>query len=169
MITTNAGLWRYLIGDTICFTNLSPFRIKIIGRTKSFINAFGEELVVENAENALKHACTKTQTTIKEFTVAPLYINQKTSGAHQWLIEFEKQPKDLDMFTKEMDHFLQNINSDYQAKRTNDLILQMPKVESLKSGTFYRWLEKKGKLGGQNKVPRLSNNREIVEEILKIS
>ncbi len=169
VITTNAGLWRYLIGDTICFTNLSPFRIKIIGRTTSFINAFGEELVVENAESALRHACKKTKTTIREFTVAPLYINQKTSGAHQWLIEFEKQPKDLDMFTDEMDSFLQNINSDYQAKRTNDLILQMPKVESLKSGAFYRWLGKKGKLGGQNKVPRLSNNREIVEEILKMN
>ena len=95
VITTNAGLWRYLIGDTICFTNHSPFRIKIIGRTKSFINAFGEELVVENAENALRHACRKTKTTIKEFTVAPLYINQNKSGAHQWLIEFEKKPKDL--------------------------------------------------------------------------
>ena len=169
VISTNAGLWRYLIGDTIAFTSLKPFRIKIIGRTKSFINAFGEELVVENAENALKHACRKTQTTIKEFTVAPLYINQKTSGAHQWLIEFEKQPKDLDIFTKEIDNFLQTINSDYQTKRTNDLILKMPKIEMLKSGTFYKWLGDKGKLGGQNKVPRLSNNREIVEEILKMN
>ena len=167
VITTNAGLWRYLIGDTICFTNLSPFRIKIIGRTKSFINAFGEELVVENAENALRHACRKTKTTIREFTVAPLYIKENISGAHQWLIEFERKPKNLDIFTKEIDDFLQTINSDYQAKRTNDLILKMPKIEMLKSGTFYKWLDLKGKLGGQNKVPRLSNNREIVEEILK--
>ena len=168
VISTNAGLWRYLIGDTIKFTALDPFRIKIVGRTKSFLNAFGEELVIENAENALAFACKKTSAIVKEYTAAPLYIDEGNSGAHQWLIEFEKAPYDLNIFTKELDVFLQEINSDYQAKRTNELILQRPKIESLKRGTFYKWLEQKGKLGGQNKVPRLSNNREIAEEILEL-
>ena len=168
VISTNAGLWRYLIGDTIRFTDLHPFRIKIVGRTKSFLNAFGEELVIENAENALAFACKKTSAIVKEYTVAPLYINEGDSGAHEWLIEFEKTPYDLNIFTKELDLFLQEINSDYQAKRTNELILKIPKIESLKRGTFYKWLKQKGKLGGQNKVPRLSNNREIAEEILKL-
>ena len=168
VISTNAGLWRYLIGDTIKFTALDPFRIKIIGRTKSFLNAFGEELVIENAENALAFACKKTSAIVKEYTAAPLYIDEGNSGAHQWLIEFEKAPYDLNIFTKELDVFLQEINSDYQGKRTNELILKRPKIESLKRGTFYKWLEQKGKLGGQNKVPRLSNNREIAEEILEL-
>ena len=168
VISTNAGLWRYLIGDTIRFTDLHPFRIKIVGRTKSFLNAFGEELVIENAENALAFACKKTSAIVKEYTVAPLYINEGDSGAHEWLIEVEKTSYDLNIFTKELDLFLQEINSDYQAKRTNELILKIPKIESLKRGTFYKWLKQKGKLGGQNKVPRLSNNREIAEEILKL-
>ena len=147
---------------------MDPFRIKIIGRTKSFLNAFGEELVIENAENALAFACKNTSAIVKEYTAAPLYIDEGNSGAHQWLIEFEKVPYDLNIFTKELDDFLQEINSDYQAKRTNELILQRPKIESLTRGTFYKWLEQKGKLGGQNKVPRLSNNREIAEEILEL-
>jgi len=168
VITTNAGLWRYLIGDTIKFTSLNPFRIKIIGRTKSFINAFGEELVIENAEQAIVHALKIGNATIKEFTAAPFYIDGNNSGAHQWLIEFEKEPDNLDKFVKDLDNFLQETNSDYKAKRTNDLILQIPKVETLKKNTFYKWLEKKGKLGGQNKVPRLSNDRKIVEEILAL-
>ena len=166
VISTNAGLWRYLIGDTIQFTSLSPFRIKITGRTKSFINVFGEELIVENAERALQHACNKTRTTVNEFTVAPIYIKQNVSGAHQWLIEFEKEPVDLENFSKELDNYLQSINSDYEAKRKHNLILKMPTVNKLKKGTFYKWLDSKGKLGGQNKVPRLNNNRKIVEEIL---
>ena len=166
VISTNAGLWRYLIGDTIRFTSLHPFRIKIVGRTKSFLNAFGEELVIENAEDALDFACKKTSAIVKEYTVAPLYFDERDSGTHQWLIEFEKVPYDLDIFTKELDLFLQEINSDYEVKRTNNLILRMPKIESLKIGTFYKWLKQKRKLGGQNKVPRLSNNREIAEEIL---
>jgi len=168
VISTNAGLWRYLIGDTIKFTNLHPFRIKIVGRTKSFLNVFGEELVIENAEDALAFACKKTSAIIKEYTVAPLYIDDGDSGAHEWLIEFENAPYNLNIFTKELDLFLQEINSDYQTKRTNELILKMPKIESLKRGTFYKWLKQKRKLGGQNKVPRLSNNREIAEEILKL-
>ena len=166
VISTNAGLWRYLIGDTIQFTSLSPFRIKITGRTKSFINVFGEELIVENAERALQHACNKTRTTVNEFTVAPIYIKQNVSGAHQWLIEFEKEPVDLENFSKELDNYLQSINSDYEAKRKHNLILKMPTVNKLKKGTFYKWLDSKGKLGGQNKVPRLNNNRKIVEDIL---
>ena len=169
VISTNAGLWRYLIGDTIKFTSLNPFRIKVVGRTKSFINAFGEELVIENAENALAFACKKTAATIKEFTAAPIYINKGKSGAHQWLIEFTNMPNNLDTFTNQLDHYLQKINTDYKAKRTNNLILQKPKIECLRKDTFYKWLERKGKLGGQNKVPRLSNNREIVEEILLLS
>ena len=168
VISTNAGLWRYLIGDTIKFTDLHPFRIKIVGRTKSFLNVFGEELVIENAENALAFACKKTSAIVKEYTVAPLYIDEGDSGAHEWLIEFENPPYNLNIFTKELDLFLQKINSDYQTKRTNELILKMPKIESLKRGTFYKWLKQKGKLGGQNKVPRLSNNRKIAEEILEL-
>ena len=169
VISTNTGLWRYLIGDTIKFTSISPFRIKIVGRTKSFINAFGEELVIENAENAIQEACKKSNATIKEFTAAPLYINEENSGSHQWLVEFEQQPNDLNIFTKELDSFLQKINSDYKAKRTNDLILKLPKVQEVEKGTFYNWLKKKGKLGGQNKVPRLSNNRELIQEILALT
>ena len=166
VISTNTGLWRYLIGDTIKFTSLNPFRIKVVGRTKSFINAFGEELVIENAENALAFASEKTLATVKEFTAAPIYINDGKSGAHQWLIEFADLPNDLDNFTRQLDYYLQQINTDYKAKRTHDLVLHKPIIECLNNNTFYKWLEKKEKLGGQNKVPRLSNNRKIVEEIL---
>ena len=169
VISTNAGLWRYLIGDTISFTSLSPFRIKIIGRTKSFINAFGEELVIENAEIAIQEACKKSNAIVKEFTAAPLYIDNDNSGAHQWLIEFEKKPNNLNNFTLELDKTLKSSNSDYEAKRTKDLILKLPKIKIAKSGTFYTWLENKGKLGGQNKVPRLSNQRKIIEEILELN
>ena len=169
VISTNSGLWRYLIGDTIKFTSLNPYRIKVVGRTKSFINAFGEELVIETAENALAFACKKTAATIKEFTAAPIYINKGQSGAHQWLIEFTNMPNNLDKFTEQLDHYLQENNTDYKAKRTNNLILQKPEIECLKKDTFYKWLEGKGKLGGQNKIPRLSNNRKIVEEILLLN
>jgi hypothetical protein len=169
VISTNAGLWRYLIGDTIAFTSLSPFRIKIIGRTKSFINAFGEELVIENAEIAIQEACKNNNAIVKEFTAAPLYIDNKNSGAHQWLIEFEKQPNDLNAFTLELDKVLKNINSDYKAKRTNDFILKLPKVQVAKTGTFYTWLKKKEKLGGQNKIPRLNNHRRIIEDIINLN
>jgi len=169
VISTNAGLWRYLIGDTIAFTSLSPFRIKIIGRTKSFINAFGEELVIENAEIAIQEACKNNNAIVKEFTAAPLYIDNKNSGAHQWLIEFEKQPNDLNAFTLELDKVLKNINSDYKAKRTNDFILKLPKVQVAKTGTFYSWLKKKEKLGGQNKIPRLNNHRKIIEDIINLN
>jgi len=169
VITTNTGLWRYLIGDIVKFTSLTPFRIKVVGRTKSFINAFGEELVIENAEIAIMKACHKTNAVITEFTAAPVYIQGSNSGSHEWLIEFKKRPYNLNSFTKELDHYLQNLNSDYKAKRENNLILKLPIVKELKEGTFYKWLKKKNKLGGQNKVPRLNNNRIIIEEILSIT
>lgn len=169
VITTNTGLWRYLIGDTIKFTSLSPFKIKVVGRTKGFINTFGEELVIENAEIAIMKACNHTNAVITEFTAAPVYIQGSNSGSHEWLVEFKKRPNNLNVFTKALDNCLQNINSDYKAKRENNLILKLPIVKELKDGTFYTWLKQKDKLGGQNKVPRLNNNRIIVEEILLIT
>ena len=168
IISTNGGLWRYNIGDTIKFTSLSPHRIRITGRTKHFINAFGEEVVIENAESAIAKACEQTQAIINNFTAAPIYIEEGKRGGHQWAIEFENQPTDLDTFVKILDQSLRDINSDYNAKRHNDIALQAPKVEVLKKGTFYRWMENQNKLGGQNKVPRLSNDRKYLESILKI-
>ncbi|MFT6844865.1 MAG: hypothetical protein ACJAUV_001053 [Flavobacteriales bacterium] len=165
-ITTNGGLWRYLIGDTIMFTNLSPHRIKVTGRTKHFINAFGEEVIIDNAEQALMHACQITGASISDYTAAPIYMSNHGKGAHQWIIEFENKPNSLDVFTIELDKKLQEINSDYEAKRTNSLSLKLPEVISAPKGTFYQWLKNKNKLGGQHKVPRLANDRKIVEEIL---
>lgn len=165
-ITTNGGLWRYLIGDTISFTSLKPYRIKVTGRTKHFINAFGEEVIIDNAEKALMHACQITNAAINDYTAAPVYMSSESQGAHQWIIEFENEPNSLDEFTTEMDKKLQEINSDYEAKRTNNLSLKMPEVISAPKGTFYQWLKNKNKLGGQHKVPRLANDRKIVEEIL---
>jgi len=168
VITTNSGLWRYLIGDTVKFTSLEPFRIKITGRTKHFINVFGEELIVDNAEEALKAACEKTQSEILEYTVAPVYMQGKKNGAHEWIIEFSKPPKDQEEFTKILDDTLKNINSDYEAKRYNDMTLSMPKVHRARTGLFYDWLKKKNKLGGQHKVPRMSNSRDLLEELLEM-
>jgi hypothetical protein len=168
IISTNAGLWRYRLGDTIKFTNLYPFRFKITGRTKHFINAFGEEVIIDNAENALKIACEKTGAVIKEYTAAPVYMSNSERGAHEWLIEFEKQPGDLEYFTDVLDTALKSINSDYEAKRYRDLALTRPVVRLMNEGTFYRWLKHKGKLGGQNKVPRLSNDRKYIEEIMAL-
>jgi hypothetical protein len=165
VITTNAGLWRYRLGDTIRFTSLEPFRFKITGRTKHFMNAFGEEVIVDNADKALAIACEKTGARIREYTAAPVYMNSKESGAHEWLIEFEKQPDTLEYFTEILDNALKSINSDYEAKRYQSLALKLPMVKSVPQGTFYRWLEAKNKLGGQHKVPRLSNERKYVEEI----
>ncbi len=166
VISTNSGLWRYRLGDVVTFTSLNPFRIKIIGRTKSFINAFGEELMVDVAEKAIESACLASSASVLEFTAAPVYQNSNTSGAHQWIIEFDKEPGDLEHFTRELDHALQNLNSDYEAKRYRNMILGMPQIMSAPKGTFYSWMKKRGKLGGQNKVPRLSNNRNYVDEII---
>jgi hypothetical protein len=166
VITTNAGLWRYMIGDTVKFTSTSPYRIKISGRTKHFINAFGEEVIIENAEAAITRACEMTGGVIDNFTAAPIYLEKAKRGGHEWIIEFKVRPADLDKFTHILDETLRQINSDYDAKRAHDLALVAPKVHSVAEGTFYKWLKKRGKLGGQNKVPRLSNSREYVEEIL---
>lgn len=165
VISTNAGLWRYRIGDTVAFTSKYPFRIKVTGRTKHFINAFGEELIIDNAEKALAIACEKCECEVTDFTAAPVYMSGKTQGAHEWLIEFEKEPRDLKGFVQTLDDALKEQNSDYEAKRTGDLTLRMPIVQSVPKNTFYNWLRKKGKLGGQHKVPRLSNNRVLIEEI----
>ena len=166
IITTNAGLWRYMIGDTIRFTSLNPHRIQITGRTRSFINAFGEELIVENADKALVTACTRCGCTIIDYTAAPVYLEGNNRGAHEWLIEFEQEPEDMTYFTETFDTALKSLNSDYEAKRYHNLLLQEPLIRIMPKNTFYNWLKSKGKLGGQNKVPRLSNNRKIVEEIL---
>jgi len=165
IITTNSGLWRYNIGDTIEFTDLNPYRFKITGRTKLFINAFGEELMIENAERAIFEACNSTNAKVREFTAAPIFFSDKTGGGHEWLIEFEQQPDDLTNFQTELDSILKNLNSDYEAKRAGDLALAPPKVQVCTDGTFYEWMKRKGKLGGQHKVPRLSNDRKIIEEI----
>jgi len=166
VISTNSGLWRYLIGDTVVFTSTFPHKLKISGRTKHFMNAFGEEVIIENAEKALSISCAKTNAVISEYTAAPIYMGDEGKGSHEWLIEFEKAPTDLDYFTSMLDNALCSINSDYEAKRYKSITLVMPTVRNLPQGTFYRWLSVKGKLGGQNKVPRLSNNRKIVDEVL---
>lgn len=166
LITTNSGLWRYMIGDTVIFTSTYPHRIKISGRTKHFVNAFGEELIIDNAENAIRTACEKTGAVIDEYTVAPIYITESTSGTHEWLIEFSKPPGDIDYFKNALDNALKSVNSDYEAKRYKDITLVPPKITTLPQGTFYKWLETKGKLGGQNKVPRLYNDRKYADELL---
>lgn len=166
VITTNAGLWRYNIGDTVKFTSISPHRIKISGRTKHFINAFGEEVIIENAEAAVTRACEATGGVITNFTAAPIYLEQNKRGGHEWIIEFHTAPRSLAEFCGILDESLRNINSDYDAKRAHDLALVAPKIHSVPEGTFYQWMKKRGKLGGQNKVPRLSNSREFVDDIL---
>ncbi len=168
VITTNAGLWRYKIGDTVKFTSVKPYRIKISGRTKHFINAFGEELIIENAEEAITKASSLTQATIANFTAGPRYIVDGKKGGHEWLIEFGQLPNDKERFEKILDETLREINSDYDAKRYKDIALEAPVVHYLEEGSFTRWMKGKGKLGGQNKVPRLSNNREYLDDILKM-
>ncbi|MDX8554368.1 GH3 auxin-responsive promoter family protein [Tenacibaculum sp. 1B UA] len=168
IITTNGGLWRYLIGDTVKFTSTKPYRVKITGRTKHHINVFGEELIIENAEDALKVASDKTNCEIKEYTVGPIFMNGKENGAHEWIIEFKKAPENLTVFTEELDNALKNYNSDYEAKRYNNMTLAMPKIHQAREDLFYDWMKEKGKLGGQHKIPRLSNNRDFVEELLKL-
>lgn len=167
VISTNGGLWRYKIGDTVKFTSTLPYRFRISGRTKHFINAFGEEVIVENAEAAVQFAAEETHSTIANFTAAPVYFEGNGSnGAHEWIIEFQKAPENLEEFTRLLDHKLRQVNSDYDAKRHKDIALKMPIVHQAPNGLFESWLGKKGKLGGQHKVPRLSNSRELLEEIL---
>ncbi|MEO0333582.1 MAG: GH3 auxin-responsive promoter family protein, partial [Bacteroidota bacterium] len=160
VISTNAGLWRYKIGDTIRFTSTLPYRFRITGRTKHFINAFGEELVIENAEQALAEACRQSGALIENFTAAPQYIGESSKGRHEWIIEFSEPPESLEQFTQILDETLQKLNSDYRAKREKSLAVDAPLVHAAPQGTFYRWMKSRGKLGGQNKVPRLANNRE---------
>lgn len=167
LISTNSGLWRYIVGDTVEFTSLAPFKIKITGRTKHFINVFGEEVMVSNTDKALSKIQDKHNVSILEYTVGPVFMDGKHKGGHQWLIEFEKPPKDLNQFQTDLDTALQNINSDYEAKRYNGLALQELQIVSVPSGTFYNWMKSKGKLGGQNKVPRLYNSRKYLEELLE--
>lgn len=169
VITTNGGIWRYLIGDTVRFETTFPHRIVITGRTKHFINAFGEELMIENADKALNEACEHTGAVIKEYTAAPIFMGKESKGAHQWLIEFEKQPQDLEKFKQLLDDGLKKANSDYEAKRYKNMTLEMPHVEVARQHLFMDWLRSKNKLGGQNKVPRLANNRVYIEELLKIN
>lgn len=168
VITTNAGLWRYVIGDTVKFTSKNPYRIKITGRTKSFINAFGEELIIENADAALRIACEKTHAIINEYTAAPVYLSRNESACHEWVIEFTTHPDNIEYFTEVLDNALKSLNSDYEAKRHKDMILKLPKIHVAPKGTFYSWMKQRGRLGGQNKVPRLSNERKHIEEVLKI-
>lgn len=166
LISTNAGLWRYMTGDTVTFTSTSPYKIKITGRTKHFINAFGEEVMVSNTDRALSLTCDSLQAKVKDYTVAPVYFNEGGKGRHQWLIEFEQAPADMGVFEERLDTNLQSLNSDYEAKRYKGMALDNLSIDSLPPETFYRWMDKRGKLGGQNKVPRLSNNRKYVEDIL---
>jgi len=169
IISTTGGLWRYLIGDTVQFTSIDPYKIKVTGRLKHYINAFGEEVIIDNSDNAIAIAAEKTDAIVNDYTAAPLYFSDNSNGAHEWLIEFDVAPADLKQFTIELDTALKNINSDYEAKRYKDIALRLPVIHSLSKGTFKEWLRRKGKLGGQHKVPRLSNERAIVEEILAIT
>jgi hypothetical protein len=168
VITTNAGLWRYILGDTIKFTSKTPYRFKITGRTKSFINIAGEEVIVENADNAIAEACSKTNAQIREYTVGPIFMEEEEKGGHEWIIEFIRMPDEMERFCRILDERLRSLNSDYDAKRYHNMVLNEPVIHLVKKGTFDKWLDSIGKLGGQNKVPRLSNDRVIVEQILEL-
>ena len=169
IITTNAGLWRYKIGDTVRFVSISPYRIKVSGRTKHHINVFGEELIIENAEDALKKVCKRTQAEIKDYTAAPIFMEGKEKGAHERLIEFKTPPKDINYFSELFDNALKSLNSDYEAKRYNNMTLNKPKINVARENLFYDWLKKNNKLGGQHKVPRLSNTRQYIDELLSLN
>jgi hypothetical protein len=169
IISTNGGLWRYQVGDTIQFTSLKPYRIKVSGRLKHYINAFGEEVIVDNTDQAIADACKATGAVVNDYTAAPVYFSDGSNGAHEWLVEFDKEPEDIDKFTDELDAALKSINSDYEAKRHKDIALRKPVVHVMQKGVFTEWLRKKGKLGGQHKVPRLSNERSLIEEIQKMN
>ncbi|MEH6407614.1 MAG: GH3 auxin-responsive promoter family protein [Leeuwenhoekiella sp.] len=169
VITTNAGLWRYKVGDTVRFTSVSPYRVRVSGRTKHHINVFGEELIIENAEQALKKAAAITHSEIVDYTAAPIFMEGKKKGAHEWIIEFKVEPVDPQYFNHILDKALMEINSDYEAKRFNNITLNAPKIHYARKRLFYDWLKAKNKLGGQHKVPRLSNTREYVEELLELN
>ncbi|MDO6760999.1 GH3 auxin-responsive promoter family protein [Tamlana sp. 2_MG-2023] len=169
IITTNAGLWRYKIGDTVRFTSLSPYRIRVSGRTKHHINVFGEELIIENAENALKTVCNQTNSEIVEYTAAPIFMQGKEKGAHEWLIEFKSPPSDMNTFNDLFDDALKSLNSDYEAKRYNNMTLNRPTIHIARKNLFYDWLKQNNKLGGQHKIPRLSNTREYIDELLTLN
>ncbi len=168
VISTNGGLWRYVIGDTIIFTSLNPYRIKITGRIKNFINIVGEELIIDNAEKALATACQQTHSVVNEYSAGPVHFTDSDNAAHEWLIEFETPPDDLNYFTEVFDKALKSVNSDYEAKRHRNMVLRDPIVKSVSPGTFYKWMKNRGKLGGQHKVPRLSNDRKHVDDILSL-
>ena len=168
VISTTGGLWRYLVGDTIQFTSLHPYKIKVTGRLKHYMNAFGEEVIVDNSDNAIAIAAEKTGSIVNDYTAAPVFFTEHANGAHEWLIEFEKKPDNLQQFIIELDNALKNCNSDYEAKRHRDIALRLPIVHILPNGHFTKWLHSKNKVGGQHKVPRLSNERVILEEILSI-
>jgi hypothetical protein len=168
IISSSGGLWRYLIGDTVVFTSVSPYRIRVSGRTKHYINAFGEEIIVDNAEKAMRAACDATGAEVTEYTAAPVYMDLANKGRHQWVIEFGREPDSLDLFADALDRALQGVNSDYEAKRFKDSTLYPPLVTPVPSGTFLRWMDEQGKSGGQNKVPRLANNRKYIDEILTL-
>ena len=169
VITTNGGLWRYILGDTVRFVSLKPYRIKVSGRTAHFINAFGEEVIVTNAEEALAKACSTHQCSVRDFHAAPVFMEGKEGGAHQWVIEFETRPQDLAAFTAELDQELQALNSDYAAKRKGNMLLQPLQLVEATDGLFHQWLKNKNKLGGQNKIPRLSNERKLITEFLELN
>lgn len=168
VITTNSGLWRYLIGDTVRFTSLSPYRIRVTGRTKHHINVFGEELMVENTDKALAKACKIASVDVKDYTVAPVFMEGKEKGSHEWIIEFKHPPNDLSHFTTLLDRSLQELNSDYEAKRQNNMTLNELKINIARTNLFYDWLKEQDKLGGQHKIPRLSNQRDYVEQLLHL-
>lgn len=169
MITTNSGLWRYLVGDTVRFTSLSPYRIRVTGRTKQHINVFGEELMVENADRALAKACAATQTEVVDYTVAPIFMEGKSKGAHEWMVEFRENPRNTEEFGRILDLELQALNSDYEAKRYNNMTLNPLVLNLARPNLFYDWLKERGKLGGQNKIPRLSNSREYLEQLKELA
>ena len=168
LISTSSGLWRYKIGDTVKFTSISPYKILITGRTKHYINAFGEELMVDNADKALEKACSLTGAKVREYTAAPVYMSSQSKGKHQWLIEFEQMPGDPTEFTFQLDEALKALNSDYEAKRYKNMTLEMPEIIVARPNLFYDWLEERGKLGGQHKVPRLCNTREYIDQLLPL-
>ena len=169
IISTSNGLWRYLIGDTVEFTSTAPYRIRITGRTKHFINVFGEEVMVDNAESALRRACDLTGAEVAEFTVAPVFMEGRSKGAHEWVVEFQQEPASRAVFTEALDKALQEVNSDYEAKRFKNTTLQAPRLSPVPPGTFFRWMEGRGKIGGQHKVPRLYNDRTFADELLSLT
>ena len=169
VVSTAGGLWRYIVGDTIQFVSLKPYRIQVTGRLKHYMNAFGEEVIVDNTDKAIAIAAARTGAVVSNYTAAPIHFSLQNNGAHEWLVEFEKNPENLEAFTVELDAALKSLNSDYEAKRYKDIALRMPVLHHARKGLFNAWLKSKGKLGGQHKIPRLSNERALLEEILRLN